>query len=198
MALNLWRYVRYSDDGCAIYECLNCYRGWEGRDEPGYYHWETNQYIACWHFCPFCGTKWDGPLHASEEEKEHRYGPRRARIWAAQRKRWDEEALRRNHRPDQPPFIWVIEVQAQWRDSPEAKWESRWRFTGFKTSVRSVLNSLNTERAECHARNQPGRVGPDPDDLAEPPLTWRARLVAVKGLRATGVSPVQQRKVVIE
>ena len=61
MALNKWRKVGYTDDGCTEYECLSCYKGWEGRGSPHQ-----------WTFCPHCGTKWDGCHEWNNEEKHGR------------------------------------------------------------------------------------------------------------------------------
>lgn len=46
-----WRKRHYTDDGCTLYECLNCHCGWEGRDDP-----------HLWNFCPHCGCEWVGQL----------------------------------------------------------------------------------------------------------------------------------------
>lgn len=43
-----YRRVRYSDDGCDIYQCLWCLGTVEIRDNPNY----------GWNFCPKCGKSW--------------------------------------------------------------------------------------------------------------------------------------------
>ncbi len=48
MSIPKYRYVEYTDDGCGLSQCLNCYQTWEGRGTHG------------WAFCPYCGTKWEG------------------------------------------------------------------------------------------------------------------------------------------
>jgi len=60
MSIPFWRAVDYSDDGCYIYECLNCYRGWEARTNPKYSEWS---------FCPCCGCKWEGQKEWDQNEK---------------------------------------------------------------------------------------------------------------------------------
>jgi len=51
MSIPFWRYVTYTDDGCSVYECLDCYRSWEARTDPKYSEWK---------FCPYCGCEWEG------------------------------------------------------------------------------------------------------------------------------------------
>jgi len=57
MAIPKWRNVRYTDDGCTIYECLHCYYRWEARSSPKM-------------FCMNCGTKWTEELVAEPENDE--------------------------------------------------------------------------------------------------------------------------------
>jgi hypothetical protein len=47
-----WREKRYTDDGCSLYECLNCKNIWESRSTPEY----------GWKFCPYCGIEWVGEI----------------------------------------------------------------------------------------------------------------------------------------
>lgn len=176
MALNLWRYCEYTDDGCARYQCLKCYGTWEGRSVPGDYNYEPpHQYVAYWNFCPMCGTKWDGPLHKYDERPEYYYGPRRRRVWEAMKIAWQ-----RPHKEPEHPFAWVIEMRATWRNSPPGKWEPEYPDKGFSKSLdglRWVLNRFHAAQAECAHRN-----GDEGDD---PVLTWEARLVMVRPNRKT-------------
>lgn len=69
MAIPYWREVRYTDDGCSIYECLNCYNSWESRSPP----WNEYKGIrsargGIWRLCPICGCHWLGQK-SSEKEK---------------------------------------------------------------------------------------------------------------------------------
>lgn len=97
-----WRYVEYTDDGCARYECLQCKHTWEGRSAPGYRMFETNEYVAIWHFCPACGVKWTG----SPRTQDNEVGPRRKRI----RDAVESDPRRFGDRPE-PPWWWVIECR---------------------------------------------------------------------------------------
>jgi len=93
-----WRYVHYTDDGCALYQCLNCYKQWEGRSWPGYTH--DGAFTAVWKFCPYCGVEWTGSTRTQDCE----LGPRRTRIQnAIDSRRW-------NDKPTEP-FWWMIECR---------------------------------------------------------------------------------------
>lgn len=54
-SIPFWRMVKYTDDGCAIFQCLNCYKGWESRTGPISFDAQYN-----WVFCPYCGIQWKG------------------------------------------------------------------------------------------------------------------------------------------
>ena len=55
MSINLWRYVLYTQDGCADYQCLMCYNSWESRTTPGYTdRWDKpGAYYPTFIYCPF-------------------------------------------------------------------------------------------------------------------------------------------------
>lgn len=63
MSIPYWRYFDYTDDGCSLYECLNCYNQWEARTNPEY---------AEWKFCPYCGCRWEGEKKWDEKTKWNR------------------------------------------------------------------------------------------------------------------------------
>jgi hypothetical protein len=81
MAIPKWRDVRYTDDGCTIYECLNCYYRWEARSSPKI-------------FCTNCGIKWDGEQVAEPEDDKL--------VQAL----WDGQEAFRKSMPR-----WIVEVQ---------------------------------------------------------------------------------------
>jgi hypothetical protein len=95
-----WRYIHYTDDGCALYECLQCKHKWEARSSPGYRMFDTHEYVATWQFCPACGVKWTGSPRTDDNE----IGPRRRRIR-------DAEDSRRFEDKPEPPFWWLIECR---------------------------------------------------------------------------------------
>jgi len=100
--MNHWRTIRYTDDGCYLYECLSCKERWEARQAPGYYDqwvdtevqveggWTTTSsgvphhyakravpvYVPHWRFCPYCGTTWKGPIRC-DIDNPYMYGERR-------------------------------------------------------------------------------------------------------------------------
>jgi hypothetical protein len=47
---NVWRKIRYEDDGMSSFQCLSCKEIWYMADFQPY------------KFCPYCGTKWDKQL----------------------------------------------------------------------------------------------------------------------------------------
>lgn len=58
MAINKWRRVCGSDDGCEIFQCLKCGNDWESRTTPqGCRGWNSGHI-----FCGYCGTKWEGEV----------------------------------------------------------------------------------------------------------------------------------------
>jgi hypothetical protein len=50
MSIPAWRNIEYTDDGCSIFQCLNCYKTWEARTNPEWGEWK---------FCPVCGIAWE-------------------------------------------------------------------------------------------------------------------------------------------
>lgn len=130
--LNLWRYVSYDEDGCYSYQCLACHEMWSARTWPGYLDHETNEYVAVWKFCPYCGTKWE---RCQGDGFHPVYGPRRQRIMDAVERRREEEnnaywklttqekqALGRKRKP----YRFVLERRYQFlrlKDSCEPGWQ---------------------------------------------------------------------------
>ena len=45
LGIPYWRHVDWSDDGCSLFQCLNCKNGWEARTDPGA-EWLEEKY--CW------------------------------------------------------------------------------------------------------------------------------------------------------
>ena len=101
MSVPYWRKIEYTDDGCSLYQCLMCYRSWEGRSSPGYC--EEHEYHADWHFCPYCSTKWLGPIR-NDWGNTNMLGPRRLRIQKAE----DYEAFGYPHKHLEGRRYWLI------------------------------------------------------------------------------------------
>ena len=68
MSIPAWRKSEYTDDGCSVYQCLSCYKTWEGRSNP---EWEG------WNFCPVCGVGWEYQIKNEDdktfERRQRRY-----------------------------------------------------------------------------------------------------------------------------
>jgi len=108
--LPYWRYVQYTDDGSALYECLDCKARWDTRSAPGWfnefedvdgpgdgvmsyeqkgktvYYRKRDEplYVRSQTYCGYCGIEWKGPIR-SNVDNEYMLGPRRKRIQDATR-----------------------------------------------------------------------------------------------------------------
>lgn len=142
MSIPKWRMVRYDDDGCCLYQCLNCYEQWSGRGAPGD-TWE-GVYHEYWKFCPCCGIRWEG----SQRERSDRFGPRRQRAYDAEWERESEEPL---------ADYWFVVEQQEIRDLycsgkvQTHSWVPVWRYRGLMTPASKVLEHAR-ERAESENR----------------------------------------------
>lgn len=166
-----WRYVRYTDDGCALYQCLNCKQQYEGRTAPGWYddyetvdgpgpgvmHYmstvngeqvpryyrkrEEPLYKPTFTYCPFCGVEFKSAIRPTTDN-EHMLGERRQRI---------EKALydRRAERVE-PSWWWVIQRREVWadREQPEP-WEDEGRIDPNKKGALEAYRELQYWRERC-------------------------------------------------
>ena len=89
-----FRRVRYTDDGCNIYQCLWCMNRVEIRDDPSY-----------WNFCPICGKSWFTRLQCRDHET-----PR----WAWDRYGHDDANHPAYHTYKKDERQWVIESRTKW------------------------------------------------------------------------------------
>ena len=106
----LWRRVKYTNDGCSLYQCLNCKGEYEGREAPGWYLWYDDQqqeleepiYKPHFRYCPFCGVEFTSAVRPGSNKygnNERMLGPRRQKIADAM-----------NRRPiSRPKWYWGIE-----------------------------------------------------------------------------------------
>lgn len=134
-----WRYVHYTDDGCALYECLQCKAQWEGRGGPGYRMFDTGEYVASWHFCPVCGVKWTGSPRTDDNE----VGPRRQRI----REAWDKRRFGDDRIEWTPPFWWVMEYRAKNRRGGYSDtWHVQTAYDGWLNSAAAIYRELKSQR----------------------------------------------------
>lgn len=76
MSIPYWREVKYTDDGCSVYQCLNCYSEWEGRSAPW---WSEDgkkpDRKGVWNLCPVCGITWIGQIKPKEKLYYRYYQP---------------------------------------------------------------------------------------------------------------------------
>ena len=168
--LPYWRYVEYTDDGCATYECLSCKSRWEGRGAPGGYdcymevdgpgegilsyenekggvkrvrHYKKRPhplYMPDWKYCPRCGVEWIGPIRCGVDN-ERMLGPKRLR---------QERGIReRDYQHHYPTKWWVIQEKIVWDDDREhavSNWQSIAKYKPVKFGAVKVLQRLNDER----------------------------------------------------
>lgn len=182
MAINQWRYVRYTDDGCGEYQCLKCYDKWEARSTPGYVDFETKAYVPIWKFCPCCGTKWDGMrLTNPDRDADRQLGPRRRRIQEAiDRLTWDHDLRRR-----EPTFYWVIEEfqEARLKDrvfGHPGEWRAAFHYHDYQLSAAKALGVVRDHLRVLEAQHA-DRFD-DADEIDDFRLTWtcQTRLRVVK------------------
>lgn len=97
-----YRRVRYTDDGCTIYQCLWCMNRIEIRDDPVF-----------WCFCPKCGKSWFTRLECRDHDTPawawNRYGS------------YDcEHPTYYTHHKDE--YWWIIEERTKWPNSEWSGW----------------------------------------------------------------------------
>lgn len=113
-----YRRVRYTDDGCDIYQCLWCLGTIEIRDDPHY----------GWNFCPKCGKSWFQRLDCRDHEVPRWYYDR----WG---NRGSNELVRlpgneiaacslpfHGKRPESTS-TWVIEWRSKWEGGDWSEWQ---------------------------------------------------------------------------
>ena len=131
MAINRWREVRGTDEGCMIFQCLSCYGQWEGRG-----------YLRGWSYCPLCGTKWDGKQECRNHgEPKHRWQDETRLSYEEERAQYQSQRL------------WSLdqrEVVDHYRDGSrtERPWRSFWKTNVGSVSTQSVLVRLQKVRQE--------------------------------------------------
>lgn len=163
-----WRYVRYTDDGCALYQCLNCKSQWESRTQPGWldhhdkfdgldesgggikdrdgnvYHYKLKDeavYKPVMIYCPFCGIEWEGPIRRDYDNEYMRGEKRLARDKAI------EVA-----RPTAPTVAWwwVMQTREIWpdRDGP-GNWRDEGRYNPDRYGSVRIAKELRDRRERC-------------------------------------------------
>lgn len=132
MGIPKWREVKYTDDGCCIFQCLACKQKWEARTSPNGNGRVTG---GAWSFCPYCGVRWDGELEQSREVAE----TKRELGWAVH----GLESRRLDKRADAAPFYYQLQYSymgERWRD------DNYKRMNPAKYTARQVLWALHDAR----------------------------------------------------
>lgn len=165
MSVPHWRYVNYTDDGCSIYQCLNCYNKWEARTAPGrydpyeyidepvsgctvvkrgdgthYYFLERDipLYKEGWKFCPHCGCEWDGAI-VPDYDNEYMYQGRRLEVYRM--------VKNLPYSSSQPDWYWLIQERQVWadRDGPE-DWKGFRKYDPRRYSALDIYKELQWVR----------------------------------------------------
>lgn len=152
MAIPYHRYVRYTDDGCGIEQCLNCKATWEWRGGSGIVR-----------FCMYCGVQFKGQLECRDQDTPRwQYDLRRQLgdevYWRIERQ-WDE---RRWTTACKRP-CWVIQERTFWlkRDGTVDhllhEWHSKRRLNhcGSAHEAFSYLQATRKEEAEQDTPDDP-------------------------------------------
>lgn len=178
-----WRTVKYADDGCYVYQCLNCKKFWEGRSEPGWFDpyedceaddegakkrcqnvdytgpdcyyrkREYPLYKPSWAYCPHCAVKWEGPIRCNVDN-ERMLGPRRHR----QQEAIYERSTRTSWAYWKPAKWWVVQERTYWNDRIEErqeKWQSKYKLSMEKVNAVRVHQLLVEERARIEQEYEP-------------------------------------------
>jgi len=98
MAIPYHRYVRYTDDGCGIDECLNCKATWEWRGGSGK--------VRC---CMYCGVEFRGQLECRDSETPRWLYDLKQRLGDEAFYRWESRWWNRPRK--QEPY-WVLEERS--------------------------------------------------------------------------------------
>lgn len=183
MPIPYFRYVEYTDDGCSIEQCLNCYQKWEGRGSHG------------WQFCPYCGTKWIDKL----ECRGHYDSAWLYRLKQQDKDKWEEWERDQRFGAEHPPLKrgWVIECRECREEDgkiTEGQWHpSVWQSDYGVTTLAMVVCQLQSMRSQANL-----------DRHSKTPLwfkTWteyRARIIDFKKPAYSYSSTIWQHGVLVE
>ena len=122
MPIPKYRLVQYEEDGVYAYQCLNCYKGWNARND-----------IIDWKFCPHCGIRWEGQHECKEHSLRHYYPDYK---FQTPRLREREE------------YYWELQTQTVWGNEPPKP--NEWQY--FTDQVRCDLKSEHYESREQYFR----------------------------------------------
>ena len=137
LQLGQFRRVRYTDDGCSIYQSMWCKCSFETRDDPEYQ----------WNFCPKCSRSWFKKMECRDHDT-----PR----WVWDRYR-DDPHVDWYRPPKKATYRWVIEGRSQWPEMGKV-----WGSWGHHNNVygncwQDAKRQLEQERA-YHAPSYDGDI----------------------------------------
>jgi hypothetical protein len=181
MSIPCWRYVRYTDDGSALYQCLNCYNDWDARTAPGWFdtirevpepcegsmsytrgedkvHFirrEVPVYKPTWTYCPYCAVAWEGPV-VCNDDNEYMYGMARLAVYDMIRKRRSADGWKSLESP--VTLWWVIQERSVWRDDTAqagnvGSWEDKEHAVVGKMPTPKMLYLLRDYQARLDAEH---------------------------------------------
>lgn len=145
-----WRHVEYTDDGCSIYQCLDCKEKWEARTPPGYMEYEKLDgqlgpndepiYHPVFKYCPYCSVEFEGPIRR-DSGNERMLGDKRLA-----RTRIVEE----HFKLAEPTWWWVIQVRSVWpgKEHPSL-WLDENKLDPFRYSAVQAYSELKDRRERC-------------------------------------------------
>lgn len=151
MSINLWREVRYTDDGCRVFQCLMCYKQWEARTDPGYITYDTGVYVPYFVYCPCCATKWDGKKTSDVggHDNESGLGQRRWKIKRAiETYYWDN-----GYPEDNPKKVWAIEG-ALYNKNGKLRFKLTSTYYSMNYSAIDIYNKLYETRKRDNEDNE--------------------------------------------
>jgi len=160
-----WRSVEYTDDGCSIYQCINCKGKWESRSEPGYTVWHDKvgkefvlkaepEYKPYFNFCPICGVAFKGPIRM-EYDNHDMLGERRLRIQRATESRRMDKAT--------PTFWWVIQQrEVKHGEQEPIQWYDKHKASGDRFGAKEIYSRLLDFRSQDKDQDFHSANGPYP------------------------------------
>ena len=102
MSIPFWRNKQSAEDGCYVYQCLNCYNEWTAMTSPDRKDSKTG-----FKFCPFCATEWKGAIKQVDDETKRL---RIAENLTSQLRRWAKsEGVKVTDVRAQEQFVKLVE-----------------------------------------------------------------------------------------
>jgi len=117
MSIPFWRNKTYTDDGCSIFQCLNCYNTWESRTSPENKMWKTG-----FKFCPCCGIEWDGEIETKDSPYEYYSKRQDIQECIDKNKSWWLLFIYDTEHDEYPRILFKVEAGGKYKSSAIRKW----------------------------------------------------------------------------